>query len=265
MLDETVFDFHQGSSPLLVSMPHVGIEVPESIRADMTEPALRLPDTDWDVHQLYDFLPAMGVSTLRANYSRYVVDLNRAPSGESLYPGQKVTEICPTTLFNGDAVYRAGFDLDSEEVSLRVDRYWQPYHQQIAQELERIRNQFGYAILWDAHSIRSEVPVLFDGALPDFNWGSADGTSCDDGLSVALLEAVQSMKSYSAVINGRFKGGFITRNFGDPAKGIHAIQLELSQATYMSDESLFQFDAGKAANLKSLLKDLIELVLHRFE
>ena len=140
MGDDVVFDFHQGNSPLLVSMPHVGIQVPEDICSGMTQRAGELPDTDWDVHKLYDFLPDMGVSTLRANYSRYVVDLNRSTSGESLYPGQKVTEICPTTLFNGEGVYTSGYCLDDEEISRRVDRYWVPYHQKIEQDLERIRN-----------------------------------------------------------------------------------------------------------------------------
>lgn len=263
MESEALFDFQPGNTPLLVSMPHVGTRVPEFISSRMTEQASVLPDTDWDVHKLYDFLPELGVSTIKANYSRYVVDLNRSPSGESLYPGQKVTEICPSTLFNGEEVYKPGCTPEGDEIFRRVDRFWTPYHKKIEQELERIRQNFGYAILWDAHSIRSEVPILFEGALPDFNWGTADGSSCDEILSSRLLEAVQSTDAYSTVINGRFKGGYITRKNGEPRKAIHAIQLELSQATYMSDESLFQFDDEKASKVRSLLKDLVEIVLSK--
>jgi N-formylglutamate deformylase len=265
MDNNELYHFQQGNTPLLVSMPHVGTQVPGYMRSVMTPAAGQLPDTDWDVHKLYDFLPDMGVSTLRPNYSRYVVDLNRSPSGELLYPGQTETQICPTMLFNGDAIYQSGASPDGDEVSQRVDRYWKPYHQKIELELARIRQQFGYAILWDAHSIRSEVPSLFDGSLPDFNWGTADGKSCDDKLSSALLKAVQSEQSYSVVVNGRFKGGFITRHYGNPGEGIHALQLELSQATYMSDEQLFQFDTGKASNLMRLLKVLVGVTLSRFE
>lgn len=265
MGNDEVFDFQQGNSPLLVSMPHVGTRVPESIRSQMTDTARLLPDTDWYVDKLYDFLPDMGVSTLRANYSRYVVDLNRSASGESLYPGQKVTEICPTTLFNGEAVYREGLCPASDEISRRIDRYWKPYHKQIAQELERIRNQFGYAVLWDAHSIRSEVPTLFEGVLPDFNWGTADGETCDAVLSDALLEKVRSSRAFSVVVNGRFKGGFITRSFGNPSNGIHAVQLELSQATYLADEELFQLDVNKASQVGALLITLVEEVLTQFK
>lgn len=259
-----VYDFSRGDSPILVSMPHVGILVPEAIRSRMTMQARQLPDTDWDVHCLYDFLPEIGASTIRANYSRYVVDLNRAPAGESLYPGQRVTEICPTTLFDACHVYMPGNQLTEDEVARRVEIFWQPYHQKIEYELERIRAKFGYAILWDAHSIKSVVPALFEGSLPDFNWGTGDGTSCAAGLGEELLAQIESGGKYSAVLNGRFKGGYITRHYGDPENNVHAIQLELSQSTYMSNENLHELDNEKVAALKQVLKQMIKVILSRF-
>ncbi len=262
MATSAIFDFQPGTTPLLVSMPHVGTQVPDDIGAIMTPAAGQLPDTDWYVDKLYDFLPGMGVSILRANYSRYVVDLNRPPSGESLYPGQTVTGLCPTTLFTGEDIYRPGCTPDGDEIARRIEHYWTPYHQQIQQTLAHLRSRFGYAILWDAHSIKSEVPAFFTGTLPDFNWGTADGKSCSGSLGEALIAAVHA--KYSRVINGRFKGGFITREYGDPGRGIHAVQLELSQATYMSDQARFQYDDDKAARVKALLQSLIEIVLsHR--
>lgn len=255
------FTFYPGNTPLLVSIPHVGTEIPDHIRAGLTLEACALPDTDWQVHTLYDFLPEKGVSVLQAKYSRYVVDLNRSPDGDPLYTDRKVTSICPSSLFDGQALYRSGCLPDAEEVARRVRQYWQPYHSQIAQELQRLYAQFGYAILWDAHSIKSQVPALFTGKLPDFNWGSAGGRSCAPNLVRALHSAVEEHKHYSVVTNGRFKGGYITQHFGAPGQGIHAVQLELSQATYLREESPPELDVGKVAVLKPLLAQLVDIVL----
>ncbi|NIB45047.1 N-formylglutamate deformylase [Pseudomaricurvus alkylphenolicus] len=264
MAASEVYEFVQGDTPLLVSMPHVGALVPNDILERMTLDARRLPDTDWYVHKLYDFLREMGVSTIQANYSRYVVDLNRSADGESLYPGRSVTELCPTTLFNRQPIYRQDCAPSQEEVIKRTRRYWQPYHTKLKQELARIKDHHGYALLWDAHSIRSEVPRFFDGKLPDFNWGTASGDSCDAALTEALLKTTAKDGIYSSVLNGRFKGGFITRDNGSPPDGIQAIQLELSQATYMADEETHEYCEDKANQVKTLLIELVgEMLIYK--
>ncbi|MBI3231044.1 MAG: N-formylglutamate amidohydrolase, partial [Burkholderiales bacterium] len=177
------FHFTAGSLPLLVSMPHVGTAIPDDIAARLTPAALQKPDTDWHLPLLYDFLQAMGVSTLAAHWSRYVIDLNRPPHDTNLYPGQDTTGLCPLDTFHKAPLYVDGGAPDQAEVEQRLARYWQPYHSQLASELARIKQQHGYAILWDAHSIASIVPRFFAGKLPDLNFGSADGTSCDASLT----------------------------------------------------------------------------------
>ena len=255
-----VYQFSRGDSPLLVSMPHVGLEVPPAIAAQFSLPALTLPDTDWHVERLYDFLPEMGASTIQANYSRYVVDLNRSPdTGHSLYPGQNVTQICTTTLFDQQPVYQTDCEPTSDQVADRIEQYWHPYHQQLRAELTRIKDQFGYALLWDAHSIRSQVPRFFSGKLADFNWGNADGIACSNQLTDRLQASTTRSSNYTSVVNGRFKGGYITRTYGRPAQNIYAIQLELSQDTYMYDHRNFCED--RAARVRPLLKILLKQIL----
>tara|TARA_B110000503_G_C7124642_1_gene404021 strand:+ start:695 stop:1480 length:786 start_codon:yes stop_codon:yes gene_type:complete len=254
-----VYTFSQGTGPLLVSMPHVGLNVPADIGALLTEQAQALPDTDWYVDKLYDVLPDLGASTLRANHSRYVVDLNRAPDNSSLYPGQSVTEICPTTLFTCEPLYKPNCEPSAEQVRQRVEQYWLPYHQKISAELQRIKRQFGYALLWDAHSIKNQVPRFFEGTLPDFNWGNADGTASSPALAESMQQQIKAHGQYSSIINGRFKGGYITRHYGTPANHIYALQLELSQNTYMSADN--SYCDKRAAQVKPLLKTLIEMML----
>ncbi len=252
------YRFSAGSSPLLVSMPHVGTAVSSEIAADMTEAARQLPDTDWHVDRLYEFLDALGASVIAATQSRYVIDLNRAPDGRALYPGASNTELCPTTTFAEEPIYRAGAAPDADEVTRRRKTIWEPYHRQLGEELKAIRARHGIAFLWDAHSIRSEVPRFFEGRLPDLNIGTGGGTSAADGLVAAVAKAAGESAHYSSVVDGRFKGGYITRNYGDPASGIHAIQLELSQITYMEEDPPFRFREDRAARIRPTLSSMVE-------
>lgn len=256
-------DFHysQGSSPLLVSMPHAGVAVPAEIAARFSSEAQQLPDTDWHLPQLYDFLEAMGVSTLAAHWSRYVVDLNRSPHDINLYPGQDTTGVCPLDTFHKVPLYIEGHTPTPAEVEQRLLRYWQPYHQKLAQELARIKAEYGYALLWDAHSIASVVPRFFAGKLPDLNFGSADGASCADSLSTLLAAQVQQQQHFTLAVNGRFKGGYITRHYGQPANKVHAIQLEMCQSTYMNENYPFEYRPDLAEHVQPLLRQLINNVL----
>jgi N-formylglutamate deformylase len=257
------FLFSGGSGPLLVSMPHVGLHIPDDIAGCMTDLARRVSDTDWHIDRLYDFLDDLGASTIAATHSRYVVDLNRPPDGASLYPGKATTELCPTGTFDGEPLYRDGATPDDAEVSRRVARYWKPYHEQLAAELQRLKAAHGYALLWDAHSIRSVVPRLFEGRLPDLNIGTAGGASCGPGLAKQVLAAAEASQTYSAVLNGRFKGGYITRQYGRPGEDVHAIQLELSQRTYMEEPPPFAFREELAEGVRPVIKRMLETVLDR--
>ena len=249
------FRLAQGDAPLLVSFPHVGTHVPEAIRVRLTPAAQRVPDTDWDVDRLYDFVHELGGSTIAGTHSRYVVDLNRPPDDASLYPGQTVTGIVPHTAFDGTPLYLPGQEPEDAEIAQRIDRIWRPYHQALAAELDRLKARHGRVLLWEAHSIHARVPLLFEGRLPDLNLGTNDGKSCRAGRGEELLE-IASRSPYSAVLNGRFKGGYITRHYGRPDAGIDAIQLELVQLTYM-DDSERAFDQARANRLRPLLRQLI--------
>jgi N-formylglutamate deformylase len=253
----TEFHFHQGSKPLLVSMPHVGLEIPDTIKENMTEAALSMIDTDWYIDRLYDFLKEMGVSIISAKYSRYVVDLNRGADGSSLYEGQNETTLCPLTTFENEPLYKPNH---SPDLAARTAHYWQPYHDQISAELRRLKQNFGIARLWDAHSIKSHVPHLFDGQLPDLNLGTDNGISADHAL-VQKLDHIISKSGYSSALNGRFKGGYITRNYGDPQNHIDAVQLEISQNTYMDEAPKLNFREDKANKLRPVLKLLIETMI----
>ena len=240
-------------------MPHVGTRIPPEIFEKLTAPARQLTDTDWHVDHLYDFLKEYDCSVIKANYSRYVIDLNRGAEGKALYPGQSETELCPTTGFGTEALYLAGKAPNRDEIIRRKEQYWQPYHDKIKAELHRIKQTFGYAILWDAHSIQSHVPRFFDGQLPDLNIGTADGLSCDPALARRLYDLGKA-SPYSTVLNGRFKGGYITRNYGNLAQNIHAIQMEIAQITYMEEAPSFTFQQDRAEKLRPTLKDMIACV-----
>lgn len=250
-----VYRFVEGDSPLLVSVPHDGRLIPKEQRARMTEAGLAIPDTDWHVAQLYGFVAERGASLLVARYSRYVVDLNRPPDDGSLYEGQVATGLCPRYTFAGKPLYRDDAPVSQGEVAERVERYWRPYHARLAAALDELRARHGRVFLWDAHSIPSRVPRLFDGELPVLNLGNFDDRSCDPGLAQEIRD-MASASPYESVLNGRFKGGYITRHYGDPADGVQAMQLELAQRAYM-DEATLDFDPVRADRLRETLGVLL--------
>lgn len=255
------FHFQQGSVPLLVSMPHAGTELAPEVGQQMLPLAAALDDTDWHLPQLYNMLQELGASVLIANYSRYVIDLNRAPDNANLYPGQDTTGLCPVDTFHKQALYAPERLPDQAEIERRIKHYWHPYHQQLQQELARLLALHGRVVLWDAHSIASEVPRFFSGRLPDLNFGSADGSSCAAELQQSLQDCLQqhpASSAYSHVFNGRFKGGYITRQYGQPASGIHAIQLEMSQRIYMQEQPPYPYRSELAAGVQPLLGELLQ-------
>jgi N-formylglutamate amidohydrolase len=253
-----VFSFFEGTAPLLISVPHDGCHLPGDLRDRMTPEGLALPDTDWHVAELYGFVRELGASMLVANYSRYVVDLNRPASDDSLYEGQVATGLCPTQTFAGEDIYVNG-EVGAEETTRRVETYWRPYHEKIEHEMTRMLTRHGFALLWDAHSIAGVVPRLFDGELPALNIGSNNGASCVSNIEGAVVEAGKA-SPYETVVNGRFKGGYITRHYGDPGNNIHALQLEIAQRTYMN-ENTGVFDAVLAEQLRETLQRMITAFL----
>jgi N-formylglutamate deformylase len=251
---------HRGSLPLLVSLPHDGSHIPPELAARMAPESRRAPDTDWHVSRLYAFAKDMGASVLVPSHSRYVVDLNRPPDDVSLYPGQNTTGLCPAVRFSGEPVYLEGQSPSEDEVQGRVERYWRPYHALLVEELQRLRGKHGRVLLWEGHSIRGEVPFLFEGTLPDLNVGTSSGASCSPQLQARLEGVLAAQKDYSWVANGRFKGGYITRQYGRPAEGVDAVQLELSQRNYM-DEDSFEYDEARAGRLLPTLRALLDAAL----
>ena len=259
---EPPFRFRMGTRPLLISMPHVGTYVPPSVFARLTDEAQHVPDTDWHLERLYDFADELGASVLVATYSRFVIDLNRPPDGASLYPGQSVTGLCPVDLFDDKSLYRDPADEpDAAEISARRDAIWEPYHAQLTAELARMKSEHGIAALWDAHSIRSLLPRFFEGRLPDLNLGTAEGASCSPLLAAQLLAIGQKATGYTAVINGRFKGGHITRRYGNPAEGVHAVQLEMTQCSYMQESWPFEYLPNLAEGIQPHVRRMLEAVL----
>lgn len=255
------FALARGTSALLVSMPHLGRELAPELRDDYVPRALAVEDTDWHLDRLYDFLPELGASLLTPRYSRYVIDLNRPPDDAPMYPGASNTELCPTRFFTGDALYRPDRAPLPDERARRRAAYWQPYHAALAAELQRIKAIHGYALLWDAHSIRSQIPWLFDGILPGLNIGTAGGASADATVAAAVDQACASAGEVSHVLNGRFKGGYITRRYGAPDDRVHAVQLEMCQCLYMRESLPFDYDEAKAAAIKPVLKAMVRQAL----
>jgi N-formylglutamate deformylase len=257
------FSLRRGSLALLISIPHLGTRIPDDIAATMTPAARRVDDCDWHLDRLYAFAARLGASILSPMHARYVIDLNRPPDGANLYPGQDTTGLLPVDTFDKEPLYQAGRDPDDAELARRRERYWRPYHDALAGELAALKAQHGKVLLWEAHSIRSRVPRFFEGRLPDFNFGTANGASAAAGLADELAEIVRRHGGYTAAANGRFKGGYITRHYGVPRDGIHAVQLELSQITYMEEKMPYAYDDALAAQVEPLLSELVTAALAR--
>ncbi|MEY8875445.1 MAG: N-formylglutamate deformylase [Leptothrix sp. (in: b-proteobacteria)] len=268
-IDTPVFRLQRGTAPLLVSIPHLGTLIPADLLGQYSAAADLRADTDWHLDRLYGFAAEWGASVLCAKVSRYVIDLNRPASGESLYPGQTTTGLCPTETFTGEPLYPAGGEPDAAELARRIDVYWQPYHLALRAELDRLLALHGQVLLWEAHSIASRLPRLFDGKLPDLNFGTHEGRACDAALLDAVLAALPAadatgsgaLPGLTHVVNGRFKGGYITRHHGEPARGIHAIQLEKCQCLYMDEAPPFGYRPDRAAQLQPVLRALLQAAL----
>ncbi|PRX91680.1 N-formylglutamate deformylase [Paraburkholderia sp. BL25I1N1] len=259
-----VFSLHQGSLPLLISIPHLGTQIPADIAATMTPAAQRTDDCDWHLDRLYAFAKRMGASILAPTYARYVIDLNRPPDGANLYPGQDTTGLLPVDTFDKEPLYLDGHLPNEAEVARRREAYWKPYHEALQGELAALKAKHGKVLLWEAHSIRSHVPRFFEGRLPDFNFGTSNGASAVTGLAEEMAATVERYDGgYTAVANGRFKGGYITREYGRPSQGVHALQLELSQITYMEEQLPYAYDESLAARVEPLLEALVVKALER--
>ncbi len=256
--------FESNDSPLLISIPHMGLDVPPDLLAKMTPFGRELADTDWHLDQFYDFGRSLNANFLMARYSRYVVDLNRPPNDETLYPGQTKTGLFPQLTFRGEPIYDTIKELDEGERAYRLARYWQPYHDRLAAEIERIRARHGKVLVWEAHSISSVLPRLFPGRLPDLNIGT------NGGLSAApeILQAIETSLTdcpLTRVVNDRFKGGYITRQYGDPARGIHTVQLEMCHSTYMNEDHPFDYRADLASQSKPIVHGMVAAGLDALE
>ena len=246
----------RGDSPLVLGLPHTGTYVPPDILSRLNDRGKRLADTDWHVHQLYEGL-VDNVTSVRALFHRYVIDANRDPSGESLYPGQNTTGLCPAIDFDDNKIYEEGQEPSASEIERRRLAYHQPYHTALTEELARVKSRHGFVILYDCHSIRSHIPHLFDGKLPDLNIGTFKGNSCAQSITDVVVGACAN-SSYSHVLNGRFQGGWTTRHYGDPDNEIHAIQMELCQSTYMHESEPWTFLEDRAAALRSVLRPILK-------
>ena len=252
-----LFTLHRGSTPLVISFPHVGTQIPTDQQERYTERALQVEDTDWFLDRLYGFAADLGATLIVPRHSRYLIDLNRDSNNQPMYPGQNNTELCPTRHFTGEPIYREDQAPDEAEIRRRVAVYWQPYHDALRDELARCKAAHGHAVIFDAHSIKSELPWLFEGTLPQMNIGTAAGASCAPALGQAVATLFGTQSDYSHVINGRFKGGHITRHFGDPAQGLHAVQLEMCWRAYMEETAPYVWHEARAAAVTPLLRQLV--------
>ena len=260
------FDLTEGTSPIILGFPHVGTHIPDTIKAKLNDNGKLMADTDWFVDRLYSGL-LENVTMVRANFHRYVIDANRGPSDESLYPGQNTTGLCSSTDFDGNPIYLEGMEPDAEEIEARRLAWHKPYHDALAAQIERVKALHGFAILYDCHSIRSNIPYLFEGKLPDFNIGTNEGTTCSKCIEKTVANHAMGALGYTAVLNGRFKGGWTTRRYGTPDTNVHAIQMELAQDTHLVREAApFEYDEKKAdalrVHLAAIMKDLAALAPH---
>jgi N-formylglutamate deformylase len=249
-----VFELSKAESPLVISVPHDGALIPDDILATMNPMVLGSTDRDYLIGEVFDFV-GMSYSKIKANYSRHVIDLNRPATGEALYQGQTETELCPTSTFDCKEIYLVGQQPDQAEILRRMELYWQPYHKQLTQLIDLAKNKFGFCLLIDAHSIDDEVPRFFQGRLPDINVGTFNGRSCASTVEAELLNKLKQQNDFSHVINGRFKGGFITRNYGNPDGNIHAIQLEHAKSCYLNQQQKL---SGKAEKLRGFWQETLQ-------
>lgn len=261
----TVYTLTPGTRPLLISMPHCGTAIPEDLRKAYVPRALATEDTDWHMPLLYAFAKAMGASVIVPHHARYVIDLNRPPDDTPMYPGASNTELCPTRFFTGEPLYQDGHAPDRAAQMARLERYWRPYHDALAAELQRLRSVHGRVLLWDAHSIRSEIPWLFEGRLPDLNVGTANGQAADTRISDAVMAVCQDQTTFSHVLNGRFKGGYITRHYGQPTQGVHAVQLEMCQSLYMREQAPYDYWPEHAERIIPTLQAMVGAALGALE
>jgi N-formylglutamate deformylase len=256
-----IFTLHRGHTPLVISFPHVGTLIPADQQHRYTPRALQVEDTDWFLDRLYGFAQPLGATLVVPRCSRYLIDLNRSSDNAPMYPGQNNTELCPTRHFTGDALYREGLAPDAAEIQRRVATYWQPYHDALQAELLAARARHGHAVLFDAHSIKSELPWLFEGRLPHMNLGTAGGAACAASLQDQVAAVFSSQQDFSYVLNGRFKGGHITRHFGNPAGGVHAVQLEMCWRAYMDETPPCRWHPQQAAAVTPVLTRLVQTLL----
>lgn len=252
----------RGDAPLLVAFPHTGTDIPDAIAARMVSPWLARKDADWWVDRLYGFAASLGATTIRTAMSRSVIDVNRDPSGASLYPGQITTGLCPIETFDGEPLYRPGEEPDADEITRRRQIWFDPYHAALTAELDRLRARHRRVVLFDAHSIRSHMPRLFDGELPQFNIGTNGGMTCDP----ALTRRVSAACDADQVIDGRFRGGWTTRHYGQPEKGMHAIQLELAMRGYLTeparpDPANWPAPIDSAPRIAPILRDILHICI----
>ncbi|WP_454849476.1 N-formylglutamate deformylase [Rhizobium binxianense] len=255
-----VFEVKQGTSPVILGFPHTGTDVPHDIWERLNDNGRLLADTDWHIHRLYDGL-LDSPTTVRATFHRYVIDANRDPTGITLYPGQNTTGLVPETDFDGRPIWKDGAAPAGADIAARLHDFHAPYHAALAAEIERVKSIHGVAILYDCHSIRSHIPFLFEGKLPDFNIGTDMGRTCDGAIEQATLTVVEAAEGYDGILNGRFKGGWTTRHYGRPQTGVHAIQMELAQSTHLSTEAPpFAYDAAKAERLRIHLQSILKRI-----
>jgi formiminoglutamase len=247
----------RGAGPLVLGLPHTGTWLPEDVAGALNDTGRARADTDWHIDALYAGLLSE-VTTVRTPVHRYVIDVNRDPGGASLYPGQNTTGLCPVTDFDGAPIYRPGAEPDAAEIDRRRAAYHAPYHAALAAELDRVQASHGFVILYDCHSIRSRIPFLFDGTLPDFNIGTDEGRTCAPEIETATAKICADAPGYTHILNGRFKGGWTTRHYGRPADGRHAIQMELAQSTYMAEAPPWTFDTARADRLRPHLARILE-------
>ena len=248
-------EIKQGLSPLILCFPHTGPYIPDAINDTLNEQGREKADTDWHLHALYDGL-APEATSIRTCIHRYVIDCNRDPQGKSLYPGQNTTDLVPLTDFDGLPLHKQV--PTPSQINARLRDFHRPYHTAIETQIERVKAAHGFAIVYDCHSIRSNIPFLFEGTLPHFNIGTNEGKTCAPSIEKAVYTLCEKAQNYSVVLNGRFKGGWTTRHYGLPDTNVHAVQMEIAQRSYMIETTPWTYETNKAQSLRSHLKEILD-------